>query len=102
MKNECREKTALETMSEFMEYCEYAIKTKDGICLKCRLYRARYTITPDANKWSWEVYWQISESKWNCAWESKMLYSVPEYHTLEYCINRMNEYIKDNFKTRLD
>ena len=37
MKNECREKTALEIMSDFMEYCEYIVKTKDGIhsCLKC-------------------------------------------------------------------
>ena len=95
MKNECREKTALEIMSDFMEYCEYIVKTKDGITIKCDLRRARYTITPDDNKRTGEVYLQTSEEDGN------MIYSVPEYHTLEYCINKMNEYIKDNFKTKL-
>ena len=96
-----KEKSELEIISDYMDYLQYTVITKWEIKLRCELRRSRYSITPEF-LWEWEIRWIISESCWDLCWNTQLIYSTQWEYSLERCISLMNEYIKDNFKTKLD
>jgi len=95
-------KSELEKISDYMDYVEYTLHTKDSIWgIKCRLYRERYSITPNF-KWTWNVIWKTKWIKSEEDGREILLWNTENPLDLEYCIEQMNWFIKDNFKTSLD
>ena len=95
-------KSELEKISDLMDYVEYTLHTKDDIwAIKCRLYRERYSVVPEFKR-TWNVIWKTKHIKSEDDGREILLWNTENPTQLEYCIEMMNEFIKDNFKTSLD
>lgn len=96
--SEVREPTELEIITKYMTNIEYELGFKDNIWyLKCILEKQLYSVNPEF-KWSWKVVFITT------TWLEEtdiLLYQTDEPQILERCINLMNEFIKNNFKTKL-
>ena len=93
-------KSELEQVSDYMTFIEYKVCTKDKICLTCRA-DLREWVSPTC-RWYWEI---IMKTSWiipNLEGREVLMWRSEEPYVLEYCIKLMNDYIKDNFKTKLD
>ena len=95
-----RENSELKTISDYMNFIEYRVCTKDNICLVCRV-ELREWVSPYC-RWYGDIYMKTSWLIPNLDGREVLLRKSEEPHDLEYCIRLMNAYIKDNFKTKLD
>lgn len=94
-----REPTELESISKYMTEVEYVLNTKDDIwTIHCILHKRNYTTD---SMWIGEV---IRKTKTIIKNDSREIYlfNTQEQHWIERCINLMNEFVKDNFKTEFD
>ena len=94
-----KEKSELEQISDFMDYMVYTVFTKDNIELECELRREQESASL-IFRWEWTVNWVMSKPRWDFAWSKHTLWLTDKWD-LEFCISQMNDYIKDNFKTKL-
>lgn len=93
-----REPTELESISKYMTEVEYVLNTKNDIwTIHCILHKRNYATDP---MWCGKVVWK---TKTIISDESSeiFLYDTQDQSTIERCVNLMNEFIKDNFKTEL-
>ena len=95
-----KEKSELEQVSDYMTFIEYRVWTKDKICLVCRA-DLREWVSPTC-RWYGEIMMKTSWIIPNLEGKEVLLRTSEQPHDLEYCIKLMNDYIRDNFKTRLD
>ena len=96
-----KEKAKLEIITDYMDYMEYTVSTKWNIKLQCSLRRPKYSITPEFH-WEWEIRWVLSESCGEMCWHTELIYATQEQYSLERCIDLMNNFMRENFKTSLD
>ena len=95
-------KSELEKISDLMDYVEYTLHTKDDIwAIKCRLYREKYSVVSEFKR-TWNIIWKAKHIKSEDDGREILLWNTENPTQLEYCIEMMNEFIKDNFKTSLD
>ena len=97
--SECREPTELENISKYMTEVEYVLNTKGDIwTIHCILRKKSYATNNTRN---WEVIWRTKDILSNNDSREIFLYNTQEQYWIERCINLMNNFIKDNFKTEL-